>query len=255
VILQTVYSLCITTLAHRFYHCGMSMICARQESGLQISPELRALGSGCPESLSDEELFGLLSAAAFEDQAATDPDRTPLFDELYRRYQGRVLRWCYRVVRDHCAAADLAQEVFLKAYRRIGSYRGESRVSTWMFSVTRNHCLTALKRRNADPLEGSAPFPPALSDSAAASPDSAIEILQLSALLRGVITRFLDPLEARILLLHYGHGLPLATLTARFALSNPSGAKAYIVNGRRKLKRALEGDDTLAASLRHARVA
>jgi hypothetical protein len=39
--------------------------------------------------------------------------------------------------------------------------------------------------------------------------------------------------------LHYGYEVPLGTLTQRFSLANPSGAKAYIVNGRRKLKGAI----------------
>jgi len=39
--------------------------------------------------------------------------------------------------------------------------------------------------------------------------------------------------------LHYGHDVPLATITRELALDNPSGAKAYIVNARRKLQGVL----------------
>ena len=67
--------------------------------------------------------------------------------------------------------------------------------------------------------------------------------------------RFLDPLEARILMLHYGYELSLADLTTGLELSNPSGAKAYIVNARRKLKRAMEGNTVLAATLRRSHAA
>jgi hypothetical protein len=41
--------------------------------------------------------------------------------------------------------------------------------------------------------------------------------------------------------LHYGHGLPLAVITRQLMLSNPSGAKAFTVNARRKLKAVFSG--------------
>ncbi len=53
------------------------------------------------------------------------------------------------------------------------------------------------------------------------------------------MTRTLEPLELRVMTLHYGHEVPLATITRELALSNPSGAKAYIVNARRKLHAVL----------------
>jgi len=213
------------------------------------SPDLRSLAAECPESVSDEELFMLLNSGP------TASERTLLFNELYRRYHRRVQTWCHRVVRNDSAAADLTQEVFLKAYRRTSSYRGDSKVSTWLFSVTRNHCLSALKRRVADPLAATMPYPRLLSDVSTNQPDAGIEVLEIYQRLHSVMQRYLRPLEIKILLLHYGHGLSLAAITDSLSLSNPSGAKAYIVNSRRKLRKALEGNDAIAASLRRARAA
>jgi RNA polymerase sigma-70 factor (ECF subfamily) len=217
--------------------------------------ELRTLAAVCPESLADEELFALLNAdpmSGANDTSRQVPTRGELFNELYRRYYGRVQNWCYRVVRNHATAADLTQEVFLKTYRRISSYRGDSKVSTWMFSVTRNHCLSALKRRNADPLSASTPYPRFLLDFNSERPETGIEILQIYGRLRSVMDRYLQPIETQVLLMHYAYGISLASITAELRLANPSGAKAYIVNSRRKLRRALEGNDALAASLRRA---
>jgi hypothetical protein len=49
----------------------------------------------------------------------------------------------------------------------------------------------------------------------------------------------LDPMETQVMALHYIHEVPVAMITERLALSNPSGAKAYIVNARRKLSHLL----------------
>jgi hypothetical protein len=49
----------------------------------------------------------------------------------------------------------------------------------------------------------------------------------------------LEPMEAQVMALHYGYELPLAQITQKLALTNPSGAKAYVVNARRKLSLVL----------------
>jgi len=63
------------------------------------------------------------------------------FDRLMERYQRDVYRLCYRYVNDHHDANDMAQEVFLKAYRAIGGFRGESAFSTWLYRIAVNTCL------------------------------------------------------------------------------------------------------------------
>ncbi len=70
------------------------------------------------------------------------------FDRLVVRYQRDVYRLCYRYVNDHEDANDLAQEVFLKAWRGIGRFRGESSFSTWLYRIAVNACLNfrALRR-------------------------------------------------------------------------------------------------------------
>jgi RNA polymerase sigma-70 factor (ECF subfamily) len=70
------------------------------------------------------------------------------FDRLVERYQRDVYRLCYRYVNDHEDANDLAQEVFIKAWRAIGRFRGESAFSTWLYRIAVNACLNfrALRR-------------------------------------------------------------------------------------------------------------
>ena len=70
------------------------------------------------------------------------------FDALVARYQRPIYRLCYRYVNNHEDANDLAQDAFLKAWRAISGFRGESAFSTWLYRIAVNACLNhrALKR-------------------------------------------------------------------------------------------------------------
>jgi RNA polymerase sigma-70 factor (ECF subfamily) len=76
------------------------------------------------------------------------------FDRLVERYQRDVYRLCYRYVNNHHDANDMAQEVFLKAYRAISKFRGESAFSTWLYRIAVNTCLNfrQAKRPPTEPL-------------------------------------------------------------------------------------------------------
>jgi RNA polymerase sigma-70 factor, ECF subfamily len=76
------------------------------------------------------------------------------FDRLVERYQRDVYRLCYRYVNNHHDASDLAQEAFLKAYRALGNFRGDSSFSTWLYRIAVNTCLNfrAARRPPADEL-------------------------------------------------------------------------------------------------------
>ena len=63
------------------------------------------------------------------------------FDRLVERYQRDVYRLCYRYVNNHEDANDMAQEVFIKAYRALGRFRGDSSFSTWLYRIAVNTCL------------------------------------------------------------------------------------------------------------------
>jgi RNA polymerase sigma-70 factor (ECF subfamily) len=63
------------------------------------------------------------------------------FDALVQRYQRDIYRLCYRYVNDPQDANDMAQEVFLKAYKAVGRFRGDSSFSTWLYRIAVNTCL------------------------------------------------------------------------------------------------------------------
>jgi RNA polymerase sigma-70 factor, ECF subfamily len=72
------------------------------------------------------------------------------FDRLVERYQRAVYRLCYRYVNNHDDANDMAQEVFLKAYRALGRFRGDSTFSTWLYRIAVNTCLSFRSSRKPD---------------------------------------------------------------------------------------------------------
>jgi RNA polymerase sigma-70 factor (ECF subfamily) len=86
--------------------------------------------------LSDEELIYLVKSGEI----------TP-FDELVRRNEVRVHDLCYKMVRNYDDAKDLAQETFLKAYRKIKKFHGRSKFSTWLYRIAVNNCLNFLKKQ------------------------------------------------------------------------------------------------------------
>jgi RNA polymerase sigma-70 factor (ECF subfamily) len=178
---------------------------------------------------SDEELMRLLCSAADRQTAER------AFHEVFQRYHGRVVSWCYRIAKDRDTSRDLAQDVFLKAYRHRHSFRGEARLSTWLYAIARNHCLTSVRRTDADAIQVDPAICLTLPDPTCAAPDRAAEQNQRATRLLGLMLRILEPMEVRVMTLHYAHEIPLAAITRDLDLRNPSGAKAYIVNARRKL--------------------
>ncbi|HLF30698.1 MAG TPA: RNA polymerase sigma factor RpoE [Xanthomonadales bacterium] len=72
------------------------------------------------------------------------------FDLLINKYQHRIISLVTRYVHDHAEAQDVAQEAFIKAYRAIGNFRGDSAFYTWLYRIainTAKNWLVAQKRR------------------------------------------------------------------------------------------------------------
>lgn len=69
------------------------------------------------------------------------------FHHFVREHQERVLRLAASFVRDAGDADDIAQEVFLKAYRSLERFRGQAKVSTWLYRITVNTCHDFLRKK------------------------------------------------------------------------------------------------------------
>lgn len=79
--------------------------------------------------------------------------RREAYAGLVRRHHVEVLRLCASLLADASQVEDAAQEVFLKAYRALGRFRGGSSFSTWLYRIATNHCLDVLRRESRNRAE------------------------------------------------------------------------------------------------------
>ena len=80
-----------------------------------------------------------------ETERQTGTDLT--FEQLYETYRGRVFSTAYRMLSNRADAEDCTQDIFVKVFKKLGSFRGESAVSTWIYRIAVNACLDFRRRR------------------------------------------------------------------------------------------------------------
>ena len=143
-----------------------------------------------------------LSAFAGDDEqaailAAQQGDRSA-FDRLVERHQRDIYRLCYRYVNNHEDASDLAQDSFLKAYRAIGRFRGDSAFATWLYRIAVNTCLNfrSAKRMVQEELSESLADP-------AAPVVQTMEEREQARRIREAVTRLPDRQRATLILKIY----------------------------------------------------
>jgi RNA polymerase sigma-70 factor, ECF subfamily len=122
------------------------------------------------------------------------------FAAVYSLYGRSIYYLALRMLGDPADAEDAAHDVFLKVYRHLGEFRGESRLRTWLYRITINHCRNRLQtwhRRHIVTTDD-----PAVWDQTPAATDSPLRVLETKELGRQ-IQKTLDglPAEYRLLLL------------------------------------------------------
>ncbi|MBF0319710.1 MAG: sigma-70 family RNA polymerase sigma factor [Nitrospirae bacterium] len=91
-------------------------------------------------SLADKDAQSLAAASQAGDAAA--------FDKLVLMYKDKIYNLCYRFLADHAEAEDAAQDVFMKVYTSINTFRFQSSFSTWLYRIAVNTCKNRLKSFN-----------------------------------------------------------------------------------------------------------
>ncbi|WP_303317995.1 RNA polymerase sigma factor [Flavivirga abyssicola] len=94
-------------------------------------------------NLSDEDLV----------KAIVKDNNTLLFEILYDRYARLVYNKCFGFAKDEDEAQDLTQDIFLKLFVKLGSFKEKSKFSTWLYAFTYNHCVNYVTRNTAKKLE------------------------------------------------------------------------------------------------------
>lgn len=157
------------------------------------------------------------------------------FGELVRRYQSPVRAFLTRMARgDSHLADDLAQETFLKAWKKLSTYRGGARFSTWLFGIAINEFRAAARAKREIATDD---LPDSPGESYESAADSNVRlILDLTEALQRISSE-----ERAAILLCCQNGL--SHEEAAQVLGCPLGTvKTNILRGKEKLKRHLASD-------------
>jgi len=71
------------------------------------------------------------------------------FETLYREHAARLYTLACRMAGSPEDGEDLLQEIFLQAYRKLGSFKGDASIGTWLYRLALNHCLDYVRSRRA----------------------------------------------------------------------------------------------------------
>ena len=97
------------------------------------------------ESQGTDDSFVDLSEAALVEACLAN--RPGAFDVIVERHRRSVYQLCYRFVSNHEDASDLSQDVFLRAYRGLRAFRGQSSIGTWLYRIGVNVCLNRVSAK------------------------------------------------------------------------------------------------------------
>jgi RNA polymerase sigma-70 factor (ECF subfamily) len=103
------------------------------------------LPAALPEEETEDSERGKVADLALVQNAQRDD--VGAYDELVRRYQERIYATIYHMTSNHEDANDLVQETFIKAYRALKTFKGDSSFYTWVYRIAVNKTINFLKQR------------------------------------------------------------------------------------------------------------
>ena len=166
--------------------------------------------------------------------AACLAGRREAFDIIVERHRRAVYRLCYRFVGNHEDASDLSQDVFVRAYRGLDRFRGQSSLGTWLYRIAVNASLNKVsaKQPQTEPIDAR----PHL-DSRAVDPRSELIRGERAAQVRAAIARLPKKQRATVILRIY-HELSHEEIAGVLG-SSVGAAKANFFHALAKLKKLL----------------
>ena len=163
-----------------------------------------------------------------------EPGQTPAerIDRMVQQYEKELLRICCIYLRDRTAAEDAVQETFLKAYRNLDSFRGESSEKTWLIRIALNCCRDYRRSawyRYIDPRVPVDQLPVRASE---APSDEHIALTM--AVMR------LKPKYLEAVLLYFYEGYPIREIAGMLNLTE-AAVSVRLRKAKRELRKELEG--------------
>lgn len=169
------------------------------------------------------------------------------FSELVEANQNRIYTLALRMTGSPEDGADLAQEAFLRAWRSLPSFQGESNFSTWLYRLTSNLCIDFLRREKrrkavtaAVPLDGEENSPPAQVPDHRFTPESELERRELRAAVDRGLAKLSDD-HRQVLVLRELEGLSYVEIAGRLELEEGT-VKSRIARARLALRNILLAD-------------
>lgn len=171
------------------------------------------------------------------------------FRELVLQFERPVYSLIVRMLQDPAAAEDLAQEVFLKAYRRLGTYDSSRKFSSWLFKIAHNTTIDYLRRHTLEtvPLEGERPgedhgsLAAVLADGSTEDPAAAAERRDMAKSLERAIARLRAEYRELVVLFYVegasyqdlceATGLPLGTVKTNLHRARKELAREMTAEG------------------------
>ena len=133
--------------------------------------------AACPLSDIEQEIRARLDAGR----------HSQAFELLMSHFQNKVFRLAFSMLRSRAAAEEAAQDSFVRIWKALAGYRGQSSLSTWIYAIARNTCLTALDAERRKPTESiENPGVQRLAERATASAPPLSRGLDLDGLLAGL---------------------------------------------------------------------
>jgi RNA polymerase sigma-70 factor (ECF subfamily) len=161
------------------------------------------------------------------------------FDVIVERHRRSVYQLCYRFVGNHEDASDLTQDVFLRAFRGLRTFKGQSALGTWLYRIAVNVCLNrvSLKTPINEPIDQEQHV-----DDRTESPSDRILRGERAAQVRSAIQR-LPPKQRAALILRMYHEMSHREIADTLG-SSVGAVKANVFHALQNLKKLLgEGPD------------
>ena len=182
-----------------------------------------------------ERSADLLAASSEADLVAACLDGTPgALDRIVERHQRTIYQLCYRFVGNHEDASDLSQDVFLRAYRGLRTFRGRSTLATWLYRIAVNLCLNKIGARapRSEPIDERRQV-----DTRHESAAERLIAEERRSLVRAAVAR-LPPKQRAALILRVYHEMSHQEI-ARLLGSSVGAVKVNVFHGLQNLKKLL----------------
>ena len=166
-------------------------------------------------------------------KAIVSSNDTLLFEVLYDRYDKIVYNKCIGFSKNPDEAEDLAQDIFLKLFVKLNTFKGKSKFSTWLYAFTYNHCVNYVNRSTARKIKQKSIDAETLGDTYYNSEeDESIHKLKVEKLKEAL--ELISPEEKMILLLKYQDYLSIKELEDVFGIGE-SAVKMRLKRAKEKL--------------------